>query len=236
MTQKDDKDTIPPFYDTLKQKRSHENKTRREISLFTMLLGLMILSTALLGGAKLAWDMLMQDQVSGVTEKMLLLALAFLLGWVICLVSIRAFGNLVLPIVLIGYSLGTVAGILAIYTWVVVKLFRGSYLDQYDRPLYSLLIITGFVILVALTLLLEEFDMRPPSIPLLAGTVFHLFATIVYYLFTPGNDPKFIYGHIYFFLFMLITAGLILAHLGIFSPLRRLISQLFAKKNLRPDD
>ncbi|GAB4483885.1 MAG: hypothetical protein OHK0031_07610 [Anaerolineales bacterium] len=229
MAQKGEYHSAPPFVEPDTQKTHRHDQGRSQLSQFSMVLGLAGLTMAFLGSGKLIWDVLQGAEIGGLPEKIVLLTVTFLFGWVACLVSIRSLENLVLPYILRGYSLLVVASILLIYARVIFKIFDGSYDPAKHLLRYSGLLVVGFVVLIALGLLLEHYDMRPLSYPLLAGAAFHLFTIVVYYFFMFGSKPEAIRGHIFFFLFILMIAILMLVHLGILNPARQLIDILFAR-------
>lgn len=117
----------PPFHESktqpVKTKTTTDTK-RQSLSMITLTLGWVALTVAMLGGVKLLWDILTEGfSLANIWGKIISLGLTFLLGWVISLVCIRAFGNLILPLLMQIYIFFTVSGILILYGLVVYKLY-----------------------------------------------------------------------------------------------------------------
>lgn len=221
--------TVPPFYKpSIRSGRtiSGGEKSRSGLSMLTMILGWVTLTLAMIGGAKLMLDILTDGlEMSGWLAKVISLGLTFLLGWVVSLVCIRVFGNLILPVVVKVYIFLVVGGILLLYGRVAQKLFFEAFnpLAHYSR--YSIAIGVGFAVLIGLHLLLEDHDLRPFAMPFLFGGVAHLSGMVIHYVFMNGK-PVDIWADVYFFAMMMVLALLMLAHLGIFNLPRRIIKRL----------
>ncbi len=221
--------TVPPFYNKPTQPQRSMRATRyRILSQFAMLVGWATLTIAMVGGAKFLWDILTDGLISaGVVAKVISLGLAFLLGWVVSVVCIRALGNLVLPSIINFYIFLTTCGILVLYGRVVFKLYDEAFKPEHYLR-YSLALGTGFAVLIGLHLLIEDHDLRPFSIPVLLGGVMHLFSMVAHYVFLEGNST-YILGDMYFFAVLMVIVALMLAHFGIFNLIRRIIDGFFVK-------
>ncbi|PKN91645.1 MAG: hypothetical protein CVU44_18870 [Chloroflexi bacterium HGW-Chloroflexi-6] len=222
----------PPFYNTPTKpivRSTGEEKKRQGLSSITMLLGWVALTVAMVGGAKLLWDILTDGLASaGLLAKVISLGLAFLLGWIVSLVCIRALGNLVLPLIINFYVFLTASGILVLYARVVYKLYSEIFDANVHYTRYSIAVGAGFAVLVGLHLLIEDHDLRPFSIPFLIGGVMHLSGMVVHYVFMNGNQED-IGGDVYFFGLIMLIALLMMAHFGIFNIPRQIISHFFVK-------
>jgi hypothetical protein len=221
--------TVPPFYKPASRSGraiSGEEKNRSGLSMLTMILGWVTLTVAMIGGGKLMLDILTDGlEMSGWLAKVISLGLTFILGWVVSLVCIRVFGNLILPVVVKIYVFLVVGGILLLYGRVAQKLFFEAFnpLTHYFR--YSIAIGLGFAVLIGLHLLLEDHDLRPFAMPILFGGVAHLSGMVIHYVFMNGKQID-IWGDVYFFALMMVLALLMLAHFGIFNLPRRIIKRL----------
>ena len=224
--------TVPPFYDTPTEPNRNlpgDERKRRGLSQITMFLGWGALTVAMLGGGKLLWDILTDGmQLAGLWAKVISLSLAFLLGWIVSIVCIRSFGNLVLPSVIEVYIFIVASGILVLYGRVAYKLYTGVFNPDVHYTLYSMAIGIGFAVLVGLHLIMEDHDLRPFSIPFLFGSVMHLTGMVIHYVFMNGEQAN-IKGDVYFFGLVMLISLLMLAHLGIFNLPRRLIRYFFIK-------
>lgn len=229
---------VPPFHNDPKPliRQPGDERKRRGLSLITMILGWACLTIAMVGGGKLLWDILSDGmELQGLLAKVISLGLTFLLGWVVSIVCIRVFANLVLPLVINLYVFLTAAGILVLYARVVHKLFMEVFNPNVHYLRYSLAIGIGFAVLVGLHLLLEDHDLRPFSIPFLIGGVLHLTGMVVHYVFMNGNQED-VWGDVYFFGLVMCISLLMLAHFGIFNLPRRAINHFFVTNGhaLRP--
>lgn len=232
--------TTPPFHESKRQpvktKPSSDNK-RQALSTITLALGWVALTVAMVGGGKLLWDILTEGfSLANIWGKIISLGLTFLLGWVISLVCIRAFGNLILLLLMQIYIFFTVSGILILYGRVVYKLYTENFLTEQHYERYSLAIAIGFAVLVGLHLLIEDHDLRPFSIPFLIAGMLHLSSMVYHYVFMNGNQAN-VMADVYFFAIVILIAALMLVHLGIFNLPRKLINNLFNKSAdmLRPN-
>jgi hypothetical protein len=85
--------------------------------------------------------------------------------------------------------------------------------------------------LFGLHLLPEEHDLRPFSIPIFLVGLFQLWAMISRYVFFPVEGHGiFIFGDLFIFALMQTLAGLMLAHTGVFNPLRESIADFFRNR------
>ncbi|MEW6404693.1 MAG: hypothetical protein AB1649_23085, partial [Chloroflexota bacterium] len=126
---KDTKDSlpkVPPFYE---KKTTPQRKTvdvRGLLSTSLMLVSWAALSLALAGGAVIVFDILtngLSESIEGLGAKVIILGLTYAFGWVVALVSIRGFGNLVYPIIIRIYAWFVLAGIGVLYLRAIYKLY-----------------------------------------------------------------------------------------------------------------
>jgi hypothetical protein len=89
----------------------------------------------------------------------------------------------------------------------------------------------GLFMLICLHLLVEEHDLRPFAIPLLIISVIHLSAITVRYVFVANPNGWKLFGDFTIFGIMISISALMLAHIGILSPLRDWVDGLFIAKN-----
>jgi hypothetical protein len=225
--------SLPPFIENEKEHpHSHpppaETKIQEPANLIIMLIGWIILTIALVGGAKVLLDILSQglDNTGALWAQIAALSVAFIVGWFAALLSIRSLHNLILPFVIRLYALFISLGIAGVYLRVVSKLLLETFgRSNYLR--YSIVLIGLFLVLAALHLLIEDHDARPFSVPILLAALFHLVAIVGHYVFMPNSNPNYIVGDMYFFIFALILAVLIATNLFLVKPLQRMIDKLF---------
>jgi len=206
--------------------------TRGMLSIATMLVSLAAISIAMFGGVKLLYDILENglDKVGNILVKAFVLAFPFLFGWIMGLLSIRVFGNLVYPIIIKIYSWVCLVATCFLYFEVILKMFDHDYTGQ-KFGTYLIIMLGTLLVLFFLHLMVEGHDLRPFAIPLLIISVVHLFVIVYYFIFTENTGGMYYaLGDFIVFLLMITISGLMLVHVGIFSPLRDKLSDMFSEK------
>lgn len=205
---------------------------RGMLSLAMSLVSLAALGIAMLGGAKLAYDLLANpDGVkTSLLAAVIALGITYALGWLAAMVAIRVYGNLILPILLNLVMWACLAGVCYLY----VEILQRLYLQQYDfgRFLkYVLVMLAGLTVLVGLHLVIEGHNLRPFAIPLLFTSLIHLGLIVFRYVFVGG---KFIYifGDLFFLFGMSAFSILMLAHVGLLDPLRTRFTNYFDRNSV----
>ncbi len=204
--------------------------TRGMLSISTMFVSLAALTVSLGGAAKLILDIFddgLADNLNGLLVKVSVLGLAFLFGWGIGLVSIRSFGNLVYPLIIRIYIWVSLGAVSILYIKVIQKL----YLQKYDGMhfwAYLVILLGGLFVLICLHLLIEGHDLRPFAIPLLIVSVLQLFVIVFRYVFEANPNGWMFFGDFTIFIVMISISALMLMHIGILSPLRDRIGEIFS--------
>ena len=110
-----------------------------------------------------------------------------------------------------------------LYIKVIQKLFTQGY--RFPNFLaYNFILMGVLLALFGLHLLPEEHDLRPFSVPIFLVGLFQLWMMIVRYVFFPSKGHGiFVFGDLFIFAVMQTIAGLMMAHNGIFNPLRKSI-------------
>jgi len=205
---------------------------RGMLSLLMMLGSVGALTFALLGGSKLILDIFgagLMNSLNGISTKVLVVALAYGVGWMTAMIAIRVYGNLVLPFIINFLIWGCLIGVCALYVLILQRLY-----DQaYDLPhyfAYLMIVAAGLAAMVGLHLIVEDHDLRPLSIPLLIISLIHLGLIVFRYVFTVAN-PTFLWKDLLFFLVMAGLAYLMLAHIGLLKPLRLQLTNYFDRNS-----
>lgn len=205
---------------------------RGMLSLLMLLASIGALSFALIGGAKLILDIFgagLMNSLNGMSTKVLVIALAYGVGWVTAMIAIRVYGNLVLPFVINFLIWGCLIGVCALYVLILQRLY-----DQaYDLPhyfAYLMVVAAGLAAMVGLHLIIEDHELRPLSIPLLIISLIQLGLIVFRYVFTEAN-PTFLWKDLFFFLAMASFAYLMLAHIGLLKPLRIRLTNYFDRNS-----
>jgi hypothetical protein len=224
----------PPFLPpSPTQPRNNHNHAAEDgmLRVVTLLICLVSLAIALASGAVLAINVLISsggEKYDGILPKLTVLGLAYMVGWVVGVYSIRGLNNLVLPILIQIYIWLCLAGICALYIAIIVKLFNQEW-NNFSFVKYSLVMIAGLLAMIGLHLMLENHSLVIFAIPLLLICLIHLYLIVFHYVFFPADMVKYekLWGDIVFFLGMAVVSILMLAHLGLLEPARRRIGRMF---------
>jgi hypothetical protein len=195
----------------------------------TMLVSLAGLTLSMLGAGALVLDVFddgLTGNLEGILVKMIVLGIAFMFGWGVGLVSIRAFGNMFYPIIIKLYSWTILTAVSILYIKVIQKLYMQDY-DTLHFWAYLVMLLGGLFVLICLHLLVEDHDLRPFAIPLLIISVLQLFAIVLRYIFDKNPNGFMLFGDFTIFIVMISISALMLMHIGILSPVREQISELF---------
>jgi hypothetical protein len=226
---------VPPFVPPAPtQPRNNHNNVAEEgmLRVVTLLISLVSLAIALASGAVLAITVLTtnsSDKYDGIWPKLVVLGLAYMVGWIVGLYSIRGLHNLVLPILIQVYIWLCLAGVCALYIAIIVKLFNQGW-SNLSFAKYCLVMIAGLLAMIGLHLMLENHSLVIFAIPLLLICLIHLYLIVFHYVFFPAwaVDYGKLWGDIAFFLGMVVVSILMLAHLGLLEPTRRRIGRMFS--------
>jgi len=222
---------VPPFID---EERERLIRERREsvASYFVMAFGWAGMTIALVGGAYLIYSYLTRDPNPPIAAPLTALGLIYLAGWGVSLASVRAFYNLVMPIVIRVYSFGVLAGILFVYIRGILKIFRyqaGDPPDNLPGNQYLFILIAGYLLLLSLYLLVSNFSLTPHAIVLFIAAFGHLVVMVSHYVFIGSESKGLITFDIYLLVAILLIAILLLAR-GLYRPIKGTIASRFREK------
>jgi len=190
------------------------------------------LGFALLGGAKLILDIFgagLMNSLNGMSTKVLVVGLAYGVGWIAGMIAIRVYGNLVLPFIINFLIWGCLIGVCALYVLILQRLYRQAY-DLPHYVAYLMIMAAGLGAMVGLHLIIEDHDLRPLSIPLLIICMIQLGLIVFRYVFAAGN-PAYLWADLLFFFLMAAFSYLMLAHIGLLKPLRTQIRNYFDRNS-----
>lgn len=224
---------VPPFVVERKTEPLHKKvDTRGMLSIVTMFASLAALTVSMGGAVKLVFDIfddgLKGSNLEGLIVKVAVLGLAFFFGWGAGLVSIRGFGNLVYPLIIKIYAWACLIAISILYIKVIQKLYLQKY-DVLHFWAYLVMLLGGMFVLICLHLLIEDHDLRPFAIPLLIISVLQLFVIVIRYVFDTNPNGLLLFADFTIFIVMISISALMLMHIGILSPLRDQIGELFSQ-------
>ena len=200
---------------------------RGMLSIVMLLVSLGTLGIAMLGGAKMAYDLfdLSGEPHPGLIAAVVALGITYALGWLTAMVAIRVYGNLILPILLNWLMWIFLAGICYLYIEIMRRLYDQEY-ELVNFVKYVLVMAAGLVALVGLHLIIEDHNLRPFSFPLLFLSVIQLGLIVYRYVFVGGNS-LYILGDLVFLFGMSGFSILMLAHVGLLDPLRTRFTNYF---------
>ena len=205
---------------------------RGMLSLLMLLASVGALTFALLGGAKLILDIFgagLANSLNGMSTKVLVVGLAYGVGWVTAMIAIRVYGNLVLPFIINFLIWGCLIGVCALYVLILQRLYDQTY-DLLHYFAYLMVVGAGLAAMVGLHLIIEDHDLRPLSIPLMVISLIQLGLIVFRYVFTQAN-PTYLWKDLLFFLLMAALAYLMLAHIGLLKPLRMRLTTYFDRNS-----
>lgn len=212
---------------------------RGMLSLLMFLASIGALTFALLGGARLVFDIFgagLVNSLSTLPVKAFVVGLAYAVGWISAMVAIRVYGNLVLPFLINILIWICLIGVCVLYLLILQRLYDQTY-DLLRYWAYFIIVSAGLGATVGLHLILEDHDLRPLSMPLLIISMFQLGLIVFRYVFAEGN-PTYLWRDLVFFLSMAAFGVLMLAHIGLLTPLRTRLTNYFDRnsKVIRTED
>jgi hypothetical protein len=209
------------------------------LSLVTTFIGFFTFSIAMAGITKLTADIFAEGLVEaakGIWAKVIVIGLIYVFGWIVSVLGVRVFGNLVLPILIKIFAWVMLVWASALYVIVIQRLYLQVY-DAFHYWAYLLMVASGLLALLGFHLILEGHDLRPFAIPLLIIAMFQLFIILVRYVFTSDVKPELLIYDIAFFVMMITISGLMVAHMGMLNPVRRFMLKFFDRNShvIRPE-
>lgn len=211
-------------------KRNGQPSERGMLSIAILLISLVSLAIAMVSGAWVAYNILGDGDYEGIWAKVIVVGLAYFVGWIVGLFGIRVLGNLVLPIFIQVYAWIVLAGIVTLQITIISKLFKQQY-EVANFGKYTLLFGAGLIALVGLHLLLENHSLVLFAIPILLTSLAHLYFIVFHYVFLPDVNHSKLWGDIIFFIITTIVSILMLAHLGLLNGFRNFIDNMFSPKD-----
>jgi hypothetical protein len=221
--------------------QSHGSISQRGLLSISMLLfSVGGLTIAALAGAKLVFDVLsvgLMNSLDGMLIKVIVVGLAYLVGWATAMLAIRVYGNLVLPFIINLFIWGFLIGICSLYLLFLQRLYNQQY-DEFRFIAYLSIMAAAIAGMVGLHLILEGHDLRPLSIPLLIINLIQLGLIVFRYVFTSDAKSAYLINDLVFFAAMTAFSVFMLAHIGLLRPLRTRLTNYFDKNStaIRTED
>jgi hypothetical protein len=214
--------------------QSHGNISQRGLLSIAMLLfSVGGLAIAMLAGMKLVYDVFtlgLLNSLSGMGIKVIVVGLAYLVGWVTSMLAIRVYGNLVLPFLINIFIWGCLIGACSLYLLILQRLYIQGY-DMAHFVAYLAIMAATLGAMVGLHLILEGHNLRPLSIPLLIINLLQLGLIVLRYVFTSDASPAYLINDLIFFAAMAAFTIFMLAHIGLLAPLRLRLTNYFDRNS-----
>ena len=207
---------------------------RGMVSVTILLVSFLSFGIAMAGAAWVAFDVFdkgLENQI-GILPKIVAIGLAYVIGWIVSIFSVRVLGHLTLPFVIKTFAWVTLAGICVLQVAIILKLFNQSY-SNLKFTIYLLMMGIGLLALIGFHLIVENHNLVPFAFPILAVSLFHLILIVSHYVFATLEEEKYAYfwSDSIFFIFTTVVGVLMLSHLGMLNGIRRFIARTFSPNN-----
>lgn len=214
---------------------SKKDKDASHLGLYSslsLLIGIVSMGIALISGAWFAYDVLSSDSSDNVFYKVIVVGLAYFIGWIFSTFGVRILGNLLLPYFIQVYAWVALGGILILQILIMSRLYQQEYqFSNYVK--YLLLFGAGLIALVGLHLILERHSLRPFGVFVLLTSLGHLYSIVYHYIFMINVNYEKLWGDVVFFFVTFFVSLLMSAHFGLLNGMRRLIDRMFNPKTNR---
>ncbi|HZM23881.1 MAG TPA: hypothetical protein VFC02_19175 [Anaerolineales bacterium] len=200
----------------------------RALFSLAMLVGsLMALGVSMLAGARIVFDLLAANSnIEGVATKMIVIVLAYGVGWITAVLATRVYHNLILPVLINWLTWGCLVIVCYLYLQILKRMYdQPEELIRFIKYLFAMA--GGLTVLIGLHLIVEGHSLRLFSIPLLIISFFHLVLIVYRYVFAPQPKFDFLWKDLVFFILMATVSLLMLVHIGVLEPLRMQLTSFF---------
>lgn len=178
-------------------------------NLFLMAFSLLAYGIAFVAGIKLIYEyMIVPDYPhpdGALFAQVVALALLFLLGWGASLISVRVLKNPIYPFILRILGFFVSFGMAGIYGLGIFKTYNERALGLHK---YVLVLLAGYLVLVAFYLLTEKADLRMMILPLVGSMAIHIFLLVFHYILYGAAQTKFIWVDLGFLVILLVLMKL----------------------------
>ena len=207
---------------------------RGMLSVVMLLVSVVALGIAFLSGVKIVLDVLGDKPdlpLVIVLAQIIVIGLAYGIGWITAVLAIRVYGNLILPMLISWAAWGWLLAVCYLYIAIIKRMYY-----QPDDPgkffKYLSVMASALIALVGLHLIVEDHDLRPFAIPLLIIALFQLGLIVFRYVFdAEGVKPGFLWKDLVFFITMITVSISMLAHWGVLQPFRTQLTNYFDRNS-----
>jgi predicted tellurium resistance membrane protein TerC len=171
-----------------------------------------------------------ENKMLSTLSKIIVVGLAYAVGWIFSVIGVRAMGNLILPYAIRFYTWCVLGGIIVLQVLIMSRLYRQEYqFVNYIR--YLSLFGAGLIALVGLHIILEKHSLRPFGFVILLASLGHLYTIVYHYVFATEVAYEKIWGDIIFFFVTTSVSVLMIAHFGFLNGARRFIARMFSPQD-----
>jgi hypothetical protein len=217
--------------------RNGRPSERGMLSVAVLLISAISLGIAMMGGAWIAYGVLTEglaDQQEHIIPRIVVVGLAYMVGWIVSLFGVRSLGNFILPYFIKVYAWITLTGVCVLQIAIISKLFKQAYSVE-KFFMYMIMFVVGLIALIGLHLITEKHNLVPFSFPILFISLAHLYLIVFHYIFVPEENVKYekLWGDVVFFITSTVVSVLMLAHFGLLNSLRSRIDVSFDGNNTK---
>jgi hypothetical protein len=207
------------------------------LSITMLLVSIGALGVSLLSGVKLISDILSAggltvNSLGDIGLKVVVIGLAYTVGWITAIIAIRVYGNLILPTLINWMVWGCLAGVCTLYVLILQRLYQQGY-DLLHYWAYLSMVGAGLGAMVGLHLIIEDHDLRPFSVPLLIISLMQMGLIVYRYVFSATGDSSYLWKDLLFFLGMIGVSVAMLADWGLLKPVRAGLTNYFNRDSFR---
>ncbi len=224
-------DKAPPFHQPEATLSYSKNTKILSAPAQLAMLGISLLNLALamLSVVYVAFQVLVEKKLTmreHIIAIAIIIGVVYFVGWVVALIGIRRFHNLILSFLIEIYAWVTSIGIAALYLLIINRIYDKDYgVSEFSK--YTLLMLVAIAGLVGLHLLLKDHSLQMLSFPLLLICLYHLYSIVYHYIFAPKMQYNKFAWDFLFFLGATVMGILMVSHIGLLAMPRSLISHLF---------
>jgi hypothetical protein len=215
-------------------RNGHKFSQRGLLSIAMLILSMGAFGIAAISGAKMVFDVLANHSnvtIVVVIAQIIVVGLAYAVGWITALVAIRVYGNLILPMLINWCTWGCLLAVCYLYLAILKRMYAQP--DELARFIKYLMVMAGGLgALIGLHLIVEDHDLRPFAVPLLLISLSQLGMIVFRYVFdTADVKVSFLWKDLVLFFMMAIVSVGMLAHWGVLEPLRGQLTNRFDRRS-----
>jgi hypothetical protein len=215
-------------------RNGHKVSQRGLLSIAMLILSMGAFGIAALAAIKMILDVLGETpNLSAVVviAQIIVIGLAYAVGWITALVAIRVYGNLILPMLINWCTWGCLIAVCYLYIAILKRMYNQP--DDFGRFIKYLVVMAGGLgALIGLHLIIEDHDLRPFAVPLLLISLSQLGMIVFRYVFdTVDVNVGFLWKDLMFFFMMSSVSVSMLAHWGLLEPLRGRLTRYFDRRS-----